>query len=410
VSQASWLDPWVRAFGFALAGAALLLLVWAIRGDRSRGRRRCPRCWYDMAGINGRVCPECGRSWRNEKRLRAPRRRWRWAAFALAMVGAGLATAAWPKLRGEDWVKQVPGWLLVRMAPIGSAAGWMRRDPLQLELISRLQGLTLSDPQLQYVFDCYLRSFPEDLAQSIRVRPRWPSDTPVLIREGPPPRLLWAWGTPTDVSYRVRAHSAEGAPGAFHALDELRSVCALDAKLSEGPLVLDIEIWDQGRRLWSGTRSFPCVFEGSISAAFSPVASPVLDERLRDYLEPRLVQRGLPEPFVVIEDPYVDSRFGLDTAFGYRIEVLRDGAVVATGIAAHARARVSDMETTTVLLDWKERSPQSLEGNNWSIRVTGDAAAALLDSDPMPTNRGAAPYPKKYWAGSFTVPVTHFVE
>lgn len=286
----------------------------------------------------------------------------------------------------------------------------MTPDPLQRELIVRLQAQSLSDPQFQYVFDHYLQSFPKDLSQAIRVCPRWPRDTPILIRNGPPPRLLWAWGTPTEVSYCVRARSAHGAQDAFHSLDGLHGVCPLGASMSEGPLVLEIEIWYQGRRLWSGTRSFPCKFEGSIGEALAPDSSPVLDDRLRDYLEPRLVHRGLPEPVVAFEDPYVDSRFGLDTAFGYRIEVLRDDAVVATGIAAHARARMSDSDTTLVHLDWKEEPPQSLEANTWSIRVTGDAAAALLDSDPIPTNTGSAPYPTKYWAGTFTVPITDFAE
>lgn len=47
--------------GWTLTGAGLLMLLWALFRDRSRGRRRCPRCWYDMAGVPGLQCPECGR-------------------------------------------------------------------------------------------------------------------------------------------------------------------------------------------------------------------------------------------------------------------------------------------------------------------------------------------------------------
>ena len=43
-----------------MAGGAPLL-VWAMFGDRARGRRRCPRCWYDMSGATLLKCPECGR-------------------------------------------------------------------------------------------------------------------------------------------------------------------------------------------------------------------------------------------------------------------------------------------------------------------------------------------------------------
>src|SRR5262245_26847672 len=50
---------WIIAGMFAMAGGAIA--IWALFGDRSRGRRRCPRCWYDMSGIAGSLrCPECG--------------------------------------------------------------------------------------------------------------------------------------------------------------------------------------------------------------------------------------------------------------------------------------------------------------------------------------------------------------
>lgn len=76
--------------GVAIA-AGVVLLTWAMLGDRIRGgrrKRRCPRCWYDMSGVPGLTCPECGREARNERRLHRTRRRWGWgAAAALAMAG-----------------------------------------------------------------------------------------------------------------------------------------------------------------------------------------------------------------------------------------------------------------------------------------------------------------------------------
>ena len=37
------------------------LMHVGIRSDRSKGRPRCPKCWYDMRGTLPRlVCPECG--------------------------------------------------------------------------------------------------------------------------------------------------------------------------------------------------------------------------------------------------------------------------------------------------------------------------------------------------------------
>src|SRR5690606_40086181 len=56
-------DPMVAPFtiwtGVALGcvafGAGLVAV--GFRGDRPKGRKRCPRCWYDMSGAPGLVCP-----------------------------------------------------------------------------------------------------------------------------------------------------------------------------------------------------------------------------------------------------------------------------------------------------------------------------------------------------------------
>jgi hypothetical protein len=40
---------------------AAVLFCWGLWGDRSRGRPRCPNCWYDMRGtVPKLVCPKCG--------------------------------------------------------------------------------------------------------------------------------------------------------------------------------------------------------------------------------------------------------------------------------------------------------------------------------------------------------------
>ena len=39
----------------------VLLVCRGLFGDRSKGRPRCSKCWYDMRGtVPGLVCPECG--------------------------------------------------------------------------------------------------------------------------------------------------------------------------------------------------------------------------------------------------------------------------------------------------------------------------------------------------------------
>ena len=53
----------------AVPAAGSLIICWGLWGDRSKGRVRCPKCWYDMRGTVPRLeCPECGHD-AKQKRL-----------------------------------------------------------------------------------------------------------------------------------------------------------------------------------------------------------------------------------------------------------------------------------------------------------------------------------------------------
>ena len=53
--------PRVSALTTLLLCTGLSVVVVGWRASPSRGRKRCPRCWYDMEGAAGTTCPECGR-------------------------------------------------------------------------------------------------------------------------------------------------------------------------------------------------------------------------------------------------------------------------------------------------------------------------------------------------------------
>jgi hypothetical protein len=87
---------------YALLGVlplGLIVLVRGVVGDRARGRVRCPRCWYDMAGTAGLVCPECGKRAGSPRALRRTHRRWRMAGAGLLVMAAGATGAWWPWVR-----------------------------------------------------------------------------------------------------------------------------------------------------------------------------------------------------------------------------------------------------------------------------------------------------------------------
>lgn len=104
----------VAAVSLGLVLFSLMLVVWALIGDRARGRLRCPKCWYDMTGIHDPRCPECGKDIKSPKHLRKSRRM-RWP-FALASVCIGIAVygfASAQRVDQSDYFALMPTWVLM---------------------------------------------------------------------------------------------------------------------------------------------------------------------------------------------------------------------------------------------------------------------------------------------------------
>lgn len=115
---------WMWFAGGCLIVAGMSMVIWSLRGDRSRGRRRCPKCWYVMQGLPGMRCPECGREAKREHELLRPRRRWRFAALGMAVLLAAPSYFAYRQFHERGWY-----WLLPRYktASDTTVAGWRVR-------------------------------------------------------------------------------------------------------------------------------------------------------------------------------------------------------------------------------------------------------------------------------------------
>ena len=104
----------VFAVSLGIAMFSLMLIIWAAIGDRSRGRLRCPCCWYDMEGIDTPQCPECGRAIKSQRQLRRARRvRW---PFVLAAIGLGLSIYGFAnqnRVQDSDRLALVPTWFMM---------------------------------------------------------------------------------------------------------------------------------------------------------------------------------------------------------------------------------------------------------------------------------------------------------
>jgi DNA-directed RNA polymerase subunit RPC12/RpoP len=101
------------AVGLGVVSFGVALGIWAYRGDRSHGRRRCPKCWYDMRGLPVLRCPECGREVPHERHLYRPRRRWRVMPVALVLVLVGLNLRLIPLVQRGGYVAAVPTTVLI---------------------------------------------------------------------------------------------------------------------------------------------------------------------------------------------------------------------------------------------------------------------------------------------------------
>lgn len=122
MTPAPWWHTALILAGWLFAAAGIVILLWALFGDRSRGRKRCPRCWYDMSGAAPApgdggpprfTCPECGRGIIGEQQLRRSRRRWRWAIVAALLLPGAWVAACVPAMRTSGWWAFAPRPLLI---------------------------------------------------------------------------------------------------------------------------------------------------------------------------------------------------------------------------------------------------------------------------------------------------------
>lgn len=87
-----------HAVAIGIGAFAASLTVWGLFADRSRDRKRCGRCWYDMEAVaesGSLICPECGLDAGTEAGLHRTRRRW-----GVVWIAAGLLVVAMVTPRG----------------------------------------------------------------------------------------------------------------------------------------------------------------------------------------------------------------------------------------------------------------------------------------------------------------------
>jgi hypothetical protein len=126
------------ATAFTLAWLALA--AWALLADRSRGRRRCPKCFFSLEGLDTLRCPECGRIAKSERHLHRTRRRWGVAVLGGVLLLSPAAATAWlARVQQVGAWADVPTGVLTRLLWTGDAR-------IADEAIARIERYEVSWP------------------------------------------------------------------------------------------------------------------------------------------------------------------------------------------------------------------------------------------------------------------------
>lgn len=131
--------------GVTLGLGGLALAAWALFRDRSRGKRRCPRCWHELL-LGQSPCPECGRAIKSERETLRTRRRWRWAIVGTLLIGCGAITARWTWFENGGLIRAIPTDVLIELVP-HVRGEWAIRELLDR---GRPSGQTSTAPDAQW--------------------------------------------------------------------------------------------------------------------------------------------------------------------------------------------------------------------------------------------------------------------
>ena len=400
---------------FTVAGGLVVacgsvLLLWALFWDRARGRRRCGRCWYDMTGARegtaGHLrCPECGAVARRESRLRRTRRRWKWAAVALLVVLAGRAVMLTPEYR-RGWQRVIPMTVLVELAapadpirPPSFVPGTFfsgvtpvptsfRRE-LTEAVWTRFGQQKFWGWQGRRFFSRYFDANPVEFGALVSVPERWPLGEPIVAGLRPIPA-----GGLTYPRTKTRLRLAKGGNDVVSVGTPVQeTLSALEAPTDVLNVELDLIL---GRLVVHSERLvLPCRVGGTPADFLDQDATTETTALVREALTPRLIL-GDERPVVRVADRS-DTRAwrALDLGVAYRIELVEDGRVLATGAGAAEWDRAVWKDWEEIELEWtgtdRPRAVAALK-----VVITGDPVAAGYQYMKSPLTKARA----ACWTGS----------
>jgi hypothetical protein len=387
------------AFGVAIAG-------WGLCSDRSRGRARCPRCWYSMEGAATLRCPECGHDARVERRLYKTRRQRGMLLSGIACGALGYAATVWPDVQQFGIASMLPTPVLFLVL---EAQGWPRPASYgPSDIAARFAGCFPSAPKwLQAVARRRMARY-----WTIDYRRVWPAEVPIAVRPVESLHNLLE----RDGSSHLEARLLNGAVGSGPWV-QLTGMFALDGSgfggtpwsdgfMEMGPLPLGAEAMRlefrsvgnrHGEPLWTTTIEYPITVVPRISDVLTPVTDSTIGQELANGLDVMPyggAQAGAPRVWLNM----TGASRSQGIAEAAKIEFLRNGRVEATARVWSGPPQA--WPWTAAGLNWSLLldHPKAVAGVDftspaWTIRITSDPEMALRDLDLT-----------RYWSGSVVAP------
>lgn len=438
--------PWLIAGG-VVGVMGLVLLAWALLSDRSGGRRRCPKCWYDMAGTEALTCSECGKTVKRERQLFKTRRRWNWTLVGgLALLGAAVLVVT-PKVRRDGPWSLVGDRALLAMLPLaGDGDGWIadevQRRTTRLELssddlqrlfnrcaagdrlnrplgdgwrekygrlIDRL-GVLYAQPMYADLLitdggervDAALLDLPMHIEPA--VREQWPEDVPVAIEV-----RMSNWWPDWGARVYVTPETVDGTTQQLWGRRDVITLPPLPAGVYSLSFSYRTETPEQvrpGKPPQTGELTVRVRVEGTMDDALPPARAPKLDTLMATVAQRELkgwrnTSRASPSAALIYVAMGSTVPEFNDIGFGVVVEYVRNGEVVGTERCWWLGGPPpKGYRSPLVERDWKEGDSRAVHGkvqggDTWSIRLRSDQELALR-----------VPEAKRYWKGGMEFQLT----
>lgn len=383
---------------YTLLAIGVPLLIWAWWWDRPRHRHRCPKCWYNLAGLAIPAdrtqppvkCPECGREVRTVRETTLTRRRRWWAGLAVVMVLASSVVKHLPDARKHGWRDLAPTTPLLVAAWLGYVTPDDARSS-EPTFAGTLLGRALSAGTWTWQRRAGLSMLAPAL---VKIRARNLAGYEIPFEH-------YAKYVVPNFYYVRRAKPKSNLPSHEQ---RWRDAVPRGPAQPLGPFSWSFIV--QCRDGFSHTVSVGSETIDNIDACMTPLRGESIDQRVRRSLEPRLIVQS---DSLAVAPVFSDASIGRCARLGVtvplRILAQQDGQ---TRAKASWLLRTTDMSTFSQ--SWID--PALLEGTPDDVAAlraaidTGDATERARWSFAFTTDRQLALsdlYSNAYWAGSFTM-------